>query len=113
MASLDVKTASDVARPSVVSRILSLTGVHGHVAKALLAEMQDVRGSACFENRSSGIRGASAKAVWRLPCFGDVWPNMSCGKPKKSGKPKDGDLPIGGENHSEYVLWVLQLWVIL
>ena len=36
MASFDVKTAVDVARPEVVSMILSLTGVHGHVATALL-----------------------------------------------------------------------------
>ena len=46
-----VKTAFDVAKPSVVSRILTLTGAHGHPTAALLAEMQDVRGSACFENR--------------------------------------------------------------
>ena len=32
MASLDVKTAFDVARPAVVSNILTLTGAHGHVA---------------------------------------------------------------------------------
>ena len=50
MASLDVKTAFDVARPSVVSKILSLIGTHGHVVAALLAEMQDVKGSACFED---------------------------------------------------------------
>ena len=56
MASLDVKTAFDVAKPSVVSRSLSLTGVHGHVAAALLAEMQDVRGSACFENSETTRR---------------------------------------------------------
>ena len=34
MASLDVKTAFDVAKPSVVSRILTLTRSHGHVAAA-------------------------------------------------------------------------------
>ena len=39
MASLDVKTAFDVAKPSVVSRILTLTGVHGQLTAALLAEM--------------------------------------------------------------------------
>ena len=50
MASLDVKTAFAVAKPSVVSKILTLTGVPGHLAAALLAEMQDVRGSACCEN---------------------------------------------------------------
>ena len=46
----------DAAKPSVVSRILSLTGVHGHVAGALLAEMQDVQGSACFENCETTFR---------------------------------------------------------
>ena len=56
MASLDVITAFDVAKPAVVSKILSFTGVHGHVATALLAEMQDVRGSACFENRETEFR---------------------------------------------------------
>ena len=48
MTVLDIKTAFDVAKPAVVSRILTLTRVHGHVAAALLAEVQDVRGSACF-----------------------------------------------------------------
>ena len=43
MASLDVKTAFDVAKPSAASKILSLTGVHGHVVAALLDEMKDVR----------------------------------------------------------------------
>ena len=49
-ASLYVKTASDVVKPCVVSGILTLTGVHGHLTAALLAEMQDFRGSANFEN---------------------------------------------------------------
>ena len=44
------QTAFDVARPAVVSKILSLTGVHGPLSAGLLAEMQDVRGSASFEN---------------------------------------------------------------
>ena len=39
MASFDVKTAFDVAKPSVVSKILTLTGVKGHLTAALLAEM--------------------------------------------------------------------------
>ena len=46
MASLDVKTALDEAKPSVVSKILTLTGVHGHLTAAVLAEMLDVWGSA-------------------------------------------------------------------
>ena len=56
MESLDVKTACDVATPTVVPRILCSTGVHGHVAAALLAEMQDVQGSACFENCETEFR---------------------------------------------------------
>ena len=52
----DVKTAFDVAKTSVVSRILTLTGVHGHLTAALLAEMQDVWGSASFENSETEFR---------------------------------------------------------
>ena len=55
MASLDVETAFDVAKPSVISKILTLTGVHGHVTP-LLAEMQDVRRFACFENSDTVFR---------------------------------------------------------
>ena len=39
----------DLAKPAVVSKILTLTGVHGHLTAALLSEMQDVRGSASVE----------------------------------------------------------------
>ena len=70
---LDVKTAFDVAKPSVVSQILSLIGTHGHVVAALLAEMQDVQGSACFENCEPEFRyskcirqgGVEAPVLWR------------------------------------------------
>ena len=56
MASLDVKTAFDVVKPSVASMILPLTGVHGHVVAGLLAEIKDVTGSACFENCETTFR---------------------------------------------------------
>ena len=55
MASLCVETAFGVTKPSVVSKILTLTGVHGHLT-ALLAEMQDVWRSACFENSETEFR---------------------------------------------------------
>ena len=55
MASQDVKTLFDVAKPSVASDIL-LTGVHGHLTAALLAEMQDVRGSVRFENSETEFK---------------------------------------------------------
>ena len=46
----------------------------------------------------SGTRGASTKEEgrWRPQCCGDAWPNMCCGKPRKSGKPEDGDFPSEG-----------------
>ena len=56
MANLDVKLAFDVTKPSVVSKILSLSGDHGHVVAALLEEMQDVQGSASFENCETEFR---------------------------------------------------------
>ena len=56
MASSDVKTAFDVARPAVVSKILTLTGVHGHLTAALLAEMQDVHRSASIDNSETEFR---------------------------------------------------------
>ena len=78
MASLDVKKAFDVAKPSVVSHILTLTGVHGHLAAALLA--------------------ASAKEVWRLLCCGDASPNMCFKERRKSGEPKGWELSFGGQH---------------
>ena len=56
MESLDEKTAFHVAKPSVVSKILTLTGVHGHLTAALLAEVQDVRGSSSFENSETAFQ---------------------------------------------------------
>ena len=56
MASVDVKTAFVVTRPSVVSTILTRTETHGQLVAALLAEMKDVRGSACFEYGETEFR---------------------------------------------------------
>ena len=73
MASLDMKTAF-VAKPSLVSKILSLTGVHGHLMVALLAKMQDVRESACFENSETEFRYSTClrQGTWRLQSCGDA-----------------------------------------
>ena len=95
MASLDVKTALDVARPAVANKILTLTGVHGHLTAALLAEMQDVRGSASFENCETEFRysrcirqgGVEAPVLW-----GRASPNTCWG------------LSFGGQHDNEYTL---------
>ena len=55
MASLDVKTTFDVARPSVVSEILTLIGTHGLVVAAILAEMQDVKGIGLLRELRNGV----------------------------------------------------------
>ena len=65
MASLDVKTAFDVAKPSVVSKILTLTGGHRHLTAASLAEMQDVRGTASFKNSEAEFRYSSMRSSRR------------------------------------------------
>ena len=68
MASLDVKTAIDVAKLAVVPEVLTLTNVHGHLTAALLAELQDVRGSASFETEfrySRCIRQGGVEALVR------------------------------------------------
>ena len=69
-----MKTAFDVAKPSVVSKILSLTGVHGHLMVALLAKMQDVGNPRALRTArwSSGTQRASAKGTWRLQSCGDA-----------------------------------------
>ena len=81
MGSLDVKAAFDVATPSVVSRILTLTGVHGHLTATLSAELQDVRESACFENSETEFRysqcirqgGVEAPVLWGFVAKYVLW----------------------------------------
>ena len=51
-------------------KILTLTGVHGHLTASFLAEMQDVRGSASFENsedRNSGYTRCIRQGVVKAP----------------------------------------------
>ena len=117
MASLDVKTAFDVARPSVVSKILSLIGTHGHVVAALLAEMQNVRGLACFENcetdfcYSKCIRqgGVEASILWGRVVKYVLW------KIEEKWKARGWGLSFGGEDDNEYVLrsmmWADNYWL--
>ena len=81
MASLDVKTAL----------ILTLTGVHGHLTAALLAEIQDVRWSA----EAPVLWGRIAKYVF--------------GKRRRSGE-------LGGQHDTEYTLrgmmWADNYWLL-
>ena len=106
MASLDVKTAFDVARPSVVSKILSLIGTHGHVVAALLAEMQDVKGSACSETCETEFRysrcirqgGVEAPVLWGRVA------KYVLGKAEAKWKARGWGLSFGGESDNEYVM---------
>ena len=76
-----------MAKPSVVSKIVTLTETHGHVLAALLAQMKDLR-SACFENceaefrysrciRQRGVEAAKyvlwkAEEKWKTRGVGDL-----------------------------------------
>ena len=76
--------------PSVVSRILNLKkGVHKHLTAAVLAEMQDVRGSACFENSETEFRCLRCNVLW---------------KAEEKWKDRGWDLFFGGANDNEYAL---------
>ena len=91
IASLDVKTSFDVAKHSVVSKVLSLTGAHGHVVAALLSELQDVQGSPCFDNCETEFR--LSKCIRQ---GGEPWPNTWYGQPRTRGRPEGGDLRSEG-----------------
>ena len=100
MASLALKTAVDVAKLPVVAKRLTLSGVHGHLTAALLAEIQDVRGSASFENSETEFRysrcirqgGVEATVLWGRVAKYVQW------------KAKGWGLPFGGRHDNEYVL---------
>ena len=106
MASLDVKTTLDVAKPSVVSRILTFTGVHGHLTAALLAEMQDVQGSLCFENSETEFRcsrcirqgGVEAPVLWGRVAKYVLW------KAEEKVEGQRLELPFGEQRDNVYVL---------
>ena len=114
MASLDAKTAFDVAKLCVVSKILTLTGVHGHQTTALLAEMQDVRGSAKFENSETecwyfgAFANVEAPVLWERVAKYVLW------KAEK-WRAKGWGLPFGGQHDTEYVLrgmmWADNYWL--
>ena len=100
-----MKAALHVVKPAVVSRILTLTGVHRHVAAALLEEMQDVRDSAS-ENSETELRysrctregGMEAPVLWERVAKCVLW------KAELKWKAKGWRLPFGGEKDDEYVL---------
>ena len=95
MASLDVRTF-EVAKPGV--------GTRGHVVAALLEEMKDIRGSACFKNcvaefRYSGcIRQGSVEALvlWRKIAKCVLWRGEEKWKARRWG------LWFGGEDDDQH-----------
>ena len=117
MSNLDFKTAFDVARPTVVSKILTLRGVHGHLIAAVLAEMQDVRGSASFENCETQFRysrcirqgGVDASVLWRRIAKYVLW------KAEEKWRAKGWGLPSGGQHDNGYTLrgmmWADNYWL--
>ena len=53
IASMDIKTASDMARPKRTARIMGAQDVHGWITAALIREMTGLDGHATFENVES------------------------------------------------------------
>ena len=80
---------------------LSLVDTHGHVVAALLAEMQSVKGSACFlslARRSFVTRSAYVREEWKHQFCGDGLPNMSSGNQKTKWKDRGWEMSFGGES---------------
>ena len=69
MASLDVQTASGVAKSEVIAELSQDAGVHGWITAALLQERRDLKRIASFksfETEFRHFRRVSGKDVWRL-----------------------------------------------
>ena len=106
MESLGVKTAFDVAKPLVVSKILTRTGVHGHLTAALLAEIQDVRGSASFENCETDFRYSRCirqRAVEALVLSKRI-AKYVLWKAEEKWRAQGWLLSFGGQDDNEYTL---------
>ena len=103
--------------PSVVSKIVTLTGVHGHLTAALLADMQDVQGSACFENSETEFRysgcirqgGVEVLVLWGRVAKYVLW------KAEEKWKANGWELPFGGQQNNEDVvrgmMWADNHWL--
>ena len=83
VAGLDVQTAFDMAKPSVVSKTFTLLEAHEGREEVLHAS-RNVR-------RSFVTHGAAGTAAWRLQFCGEDLPNTHCGKQSGSGRPGKGD----------------------
>ena len=103
MASLGVKTAFDVAKPFRVSKIVTLTRVHGHLTVALLAEIQDVRGSASFQNIETDFScsrcirqgGVEAPVLWGRVAKYVLW------KAEEKWRARSWRLSFGGQHDKQ------------
>ena len=99
MASLDVKTAFDVAKPSVVSKIF-LISTHCHVVAASPKEMQDAQGSVEFGYplciwRSGSTSVELGYGTSRNHCGGRVRTRRRTSSPFRwEGEGKDWELPF-------------------
>ena len=65
LASLRVRTAIDVAKPSVVSRVLTSMAVSEHVVAALLDETKGVRASSRCVRETGKIRAVESGRKWK------------------------------------------------
>ena len=76
--SLDVRTAFNVTKSSVVSQILTFTGTQ-------------TRYVSTFRRRLSDVQDVFDRVRFRLQCCGEEWPNTYCGKLSDNGRSRDGE----------------------
>ena len=83
LASLDIKTAFDEAKPKHVARIMDNHNTHGWIIAALLREMSRLSGMATFEcvesssvfNRCLRQRSVEAPSLWQKMAT-QIWANV-------------------------------------
>ena len=79
LASMEIKTVFEVARPKHFLKIVVDQEVHGWVTAALLREMVGLEGQATFANVDSSVRRAL-----KLSSCGSEWQCRSCGLWRKN-----------------------------
>ena len=106
---LDVRTAVDVAKSSVVKETDMET--HAHIVAALREENEGREGVCLLRE----CRGALGTAAWRLLSSGERCQHTYCGKPKGSGRPRDGEIMFGEKGDDEYRfggrMWADNCWI--
>ena len=101
-----MKTAFDVAKVSVASKILTLTGVHGHLFGSACCENCETE---CGYSRCFRQGGVEALVLWGRVAKYVLW------KPQEKWKAKDWGLTFDRQHDNAHVLrgmmWAGNYWL--